>query len=142
MMDPGQGSVPESVDLSEGAGVVCALSSVLALGLSFLAVRIIFKEGLYVEVLSGWGLAFVNAVFAVVVNMLAVGRGRGGFMALGIGGNVLRAMGVLAIIFIVRLSDIVKFEPFISAFLAGYFVFMITETVRLNVVSLRKKSQA
>ena len=69
-------------------------------------------------------------------------RGRGDFITLGIGGNMLRAVGVLVIILAVRLWVAVTFKHFICAFLAGYFVFWIAETMRLSIASLKDQDRA
>lgn len=133
-------SVSDSgADLRRGAWLVWSLSSLAALGVAWSTMGTFFKGVMPAELFTGWGLAAGNAVLAVIINVTAMRKKREGFVAWGAIGNVLRALGVLAIILCVKWLGPVKFEPFITAFMASYFVFMFTETVRLNFLNLRSK---
>lgn len=126
-------------DLRKGAWLVWSLSSLVASGVSYSITSTVFRVVVPLEFITGWGLASINAVFALVINITAMRKRREGFVAWGAVGNVLRALGVLAIILAVKLLGSMKFESFITAFMASYFVFMIAETVRLNILNLRSK---
>jgi len=122
---------------STGAGVVWLSGCILALGAAAFVMKIIFGRIAPVEFVSAWGLASVNAGLAVMINIIAMRKKSRDFVVWGAGGNVLRFIGVLVIVLIVKFQGRIKFEPFVTAFLAGYFVFMIAETIRMNVVNFR-----
>jgi hypothetical protein len=128
-----------AIDLRAGAGVVWLLSCILALGISALLMKAIFRNIMSGELFSGWGLASVNAVLAVMINITAMRKKDRGFVVWGAAGNLLRAMGVLVIILLVKLLSEMKFEPFIMAFLVGYFVFMFADTIRMNALNMSSK---
>jgi hypothetical protein len=119
------------------AAVTWLVSSIVAVLVCVLVMKIIFKGVMPVELLAGYGLASINAAVALVMNMAAMRKKGEKFVACGIAVNVLRAAAVLAVILLVRLSTVVMFEPFVAAFLAGYFVFMIGEIIRLNKLDAR-----
>lgn len=122
-----------------GSGLIWLVSCLVGLVVSSYVTRIIYNGIMPAELAAGCGLASANAALALLINMMATRRNRDGFVKWGAAGNVLRAMGVLVIILLVKFSGIMKFEPFITAFLAAYFVFMIAETIRLNISSIRDK---
>ncbi|MDD4871390.1 MAG: hypothetical protein PHR77_12595 [Kiritimatiellae bacterium] len=129
------------VDLRTGAGVGWLVSCILAMVISVSIMKTIFKDIKMYELFLGWILASVNAVLAVMINITAMKKRSKGFIAWGAMGNVLRSIGVLAIILLVKLLDKVKFEPFITSFLVCYFVFMIAETIRMNVLNMRSSGE-
>jgi len=139
MNDPGLKNdtvraLPETAGPRFTAGAVMTLliSGIVAAIACVLVVKIIFKSLMPFELLAGYGLALANSAVGLVINSAAMRKRREGFVAWGTAGNVLRAMTVLAIILAFRLSGMARFEPFVAAFLAGYFVFMIAEITRLS----------
>lgn len=126
---------------SSGAWLVWLMSCILAAGVSASIMKTLFRCIMPVEFVSGWLLAVINAAVGVLININAMKEERKGFVIWGAGGNVLRSLGVLVIILVIKFSGVMKFESFITVFLAGYFVFMIAETVRMNVVNFRSMRQ-
>lgn len=124
-------------DMYGGAGVVWLISCIVSLIIAASILKIFFGCVMTAEFISGWALASGNALVAIVINMTAMRKRRQDFIVWGAGGFVLRILAVLVIILLVKLLGGIRFEPFISVFLASYFVFMISETVRMNVVNLR-----
>jgi len=124
-------------DFVSGAVRTWLISSIVGVFVSVLAVKLVFKVTMPVELAAGYSLALINSAAALVINIIAMRRKHERFVAWGTAGNLLRAIAVLAIVLSARLSAVVRFEPFVTAFLAGYFVFMIAEIIRLNRLNLR-----
>ena len=124
-------------DFSVGAWSVWIIGCVVSLVMALLTVRVIFKCAVPVESVAGWMLAAANAAVSLATNMIALRRKGQGFVAWGTAGILLRSMAVLVIIILIKLSEMLKIEIFIAAFLASYLVFMIAETARMNVINLR-----
>ncbi|OGV65746.1 MAG: hypothetical protein A2283_12550 [Lentisphaerae bacterium RIFOXYA12_FULL_48_11] len=142
MSDRGQENVATGKpELSEGAWTGWLMSCFISLTVSFITAKMIFGIVSSVDFISGWGLASTNALFSMGINVIAMKRQRHGFIAWGAVGNVLRVLAVLVIILSVKLTYLIRFEPFVLVFLVSYFVFMIVETVRMNVVNLRSMQQ-
>jgi len=138
MPDQGKDTVvSDKSDFSEGAWIGWLISCFLSIAVSFITVKIIFGRVFTVDLISGWGLASTNALFSVGINVVAMRSQRHGFIAWGAVGNVLRVLAVLVIILFVNLSCSIRFEPFVLVFMVSYFIFMIAETVRMNVANLR-----
>lgn len=136
--DHGQdNAVSGETDLSRGAWTSWFTSCVVSMMVAFVIDKIVFLDADLVDFISGWGLASVNALFSVGINVVAMKRQRHGFIAWGAAGNVLRVLVVLVIILTIKLSGLIGFESFVLVFLISYFIFMIAETVRMNVVNLR-----
>jgi hypothetical protein len=113
------------------------LSSVLALGLSMGLVAMMFAPFVVIDPLTGWALASANSALVLFMNKKAQqSRGRA-FVVWGAVGNVLRTIAVIVIILLVNLCGKGRFETFIVAFLAAYFVFMVSETIRLHQAAMK-----
>lgn len=133
---------PDDSNLMSGASRVWVVSCLLAAAGAVSLMKTVFGKVLTTELVAGLILAAVNGAAGILINVIAIRKKREGFVAWGAVGNILRTIGILVIILVVKKLEVVKFEFFITAFLVSYFVFLFAETARLNLMNMKGRRGA
>lgn len=105
----------------------------LAVAMSLVAVRWLWGCFLWREMLAGWFVALLNAWGTDLVNRASVGPTGRRFPLKGLFLNVVRVFILVGMV-VVALGWLGKdgFYPFLVALFSGYFLFLVSEIVRLH----------
>ena len=89
-------------------------------------------DALYLrEQMMGWALAVANVLIAVVINRRAMVAKRKAAATATLVLNGMRLLLLILVLFLVRLSGMAYFQPFLIAAVMGYGCFMLSEVLTI-----------
>jgi len=89
-------------------------------------------DALYLrEQMMGWALAVANVFIAVVINRRAMVAKRKAAATATLVLNGMRLLLLILVLFLVRLSGMANFQPFLIAAVMGYGCFMFSEVLTI-----------